>query len=148
MRAGNAKRADGVDVIMNFEQATGGQAACCGKASTYRFSSTIIRTFSFRNAERTNGSASFIRPGILIERSRADDSGRAVFGLEGVANVDVDVCGERALLQNHGVVKRDASWRVEFCNGAWSLACRACVKVGGAERHWIWRDLRRAAECF
>ena len=82
------------------------------------------------------------------EIESADDSGRAVFGLEGVANVDVDVCGERALLQNHGVVKRDASWRVEFCNGAWSLACRACVKVGGAERHWIWRDLRRAAECF
>jgi len=46
-----------------------------------------------------------------------------------VTNMDVNVCGKRALLQQHSVMKGDVLWRVIPRDGAGPLACRPRVEI-------------------
>ena len=64
-----------------------------------------------------------------------------------VTNMDVDVCGKRASLQKHRVMKSDELQRVICRHGAGPLARRSRVEIGRAETDRVGRYLRRPAEC-
>src|SRR5882762_4484322 len=68
----------------------------------------------------------------------ADDGCCAFFWLQRVTNMDVNVGGRRAFLQQHGVMETDALWRIILGTGARPLACRSRVEIGGAETDRIW----------
>ena len=78
----------------------------------------------------------------------ADDAGREIYWLKRVTNMDVNVCGKRASLQHHGVMKGDVFRRVIPRDGAGPLARRSRVEIGCAETDRIWRYLSCPAERF
>src|ERR1700674_1102201 len=78
----------------------------------------------------------------------ADDARRAFYWVKRVTNMDFNVCGKRASLQQHGVTKGDVLRRVIPRDGAESLVRRSRVEIGCAEADRIWRYLRRPAKRF
>jgi hypothetical protein len=69
----------------------------------------------------------------MVRVEIADDPSRAFDWLQRIANTDVNVCGKRASLQQHRVVKGDVLRRVIRSDGAGPLARRPHAEIGGAE---------------